>query len=206
MKTRIVLLLPLVFTAGCVIRTTQPLSDPVTAEADESLYGHWIAVRREPDGTTHEAHLFIGKHAVKGEPESIMEFAGVGWSRDKLQVMGAGRIAYFTVTRIGKTGYLNVFEVKGECDRPDLSGQGSYKRWTSNEKRLCTILRYQCDGRRLIVWNVNEKANTLERLTSEKQLDVVDGIVTIESLVRYLRKNGGDTLFDHQAFVAQKSS
>jgi hypothetical protein len=205
MKARMVLLLPLAFATGCVITTTQPLSDPLTAEADESLYGHWIASERQSDGTTHETHLFIGKHTVDGEPESIMEYAGVGWNRDKLQAMGGGRNVYFTVARICKYSYMNLFQIEGERDTPDLSAQGSYRRWASNEKRRCWVFRYQCDGRQLTVWTVKDAAKTMKRLADERQLDVTDNVVTIESLVRYLRKNGGSTLFSEQMFVFHKS-
>lgn len=182
---------------GCDLETSQPLSDPLTAEADEAMYGHWIATQKEQDGTISELHVFIGKHTVKGNPESIMEFVGVGWSPNKFEISGSDDKAYFTVTRIGKTSYLNLFAVSGEMTPPRRIKMGDYKKWASDEKRKCTIVRYQCDGKTLRVWNVNSKIE--KRLKEEKQLELDErggDIVSIESLIRYLRKYGGDELFD----------
>jgi hypothetical protein len=48
----------LVFLGGCnPIFINQPLSDPMTEEPDESLYGHWVGKRSADE----EIHLFIGE-------------------------------------------------------------------------------------------------------------------------------------------------
>jgi hypothetical protein len=188
---------------GCTIRTTDPLSDPITAKPDESLYGHWLATEKDSDGKTSEVHVFIGKHTTKGNPASLMEYQGIRWNVDEKTVTGGDSTFYFTVTRIGKTSYLNVLEEKGSASIR-LSEAGSYTNWAKNDKRRCTILRYSCDGKELRVWNAKDAESKVKNLSEAGQVTATEKVVTADSLSQYLKKNGGERLFDELVFTFSK--
>jgi hypothetical protein len=188
---------------GCTVTTTGPLSDPGKAEPDESLYGHWVATEKDSDGKTSEIHFFIGKHTTKGNPASILECKGIRWNVDDKTVSGSDSTGYLTVTRIGKTSYLNLFEVK-DAASVSLVEPGSYTNWAKNDKRRCTVLRYSCDGKELRVWNAKDAESKVKKLNEAGDLKVTDKLVRADSLVQYLKKNGGDGLFDELVFTFSK--
>src|SRR5262245_27591834 len=94
--------------AGCTVDTTEPLSDPVTAAPDVSLYGHWV--RKD---ATSEIHAYIRKHTTKDYPNSIMEIVKITRNTDDKQIE-AGPTGYFTVSRVGNTSYMNRLAEKGD--------------------------------------------------------------------------------------------
>ena len=189
------------FVAGCGVRVTQPLSDPSTSEADESLYGHWLETVKQ-DGKVGEFHVFIGKHWTQGNPKAIMELGSIGWCPDDKQVKSYPT-AYFTVTRIGRDTYMNLI---GGPSSPDfsLSDEGSYAKWIANEKKTCEVFRYVCDGKTFQAWTVADVDAKLKSLREAGDLKMVGGVVTSDSLVGYLGKNGGEKLFDKKGFDFRK--
>lgn len=196
---------------GCGVETNQPLADPATAEADASLYGHWIAI--DPTNKNHEEHLFIGTHKVKSHPESIMEAAWVIWSSDTktMNLPIAKGPLYFTSTRIGRWSYLNLFSIrKGKVgednEAADLHSPADYQKWTRDRKHTCIITRYQCNEKTLEFWDMTEPIAKLDRLKKAGDLTVIRELITAESLVRYLRKHGGDALFDKKVMTFVKSN
>lgn len=184
---------------GCgMISVTQPLSDPLTAEPDETLYGHWLN-RSE----AKETHVFIGKHRLtSGElPESIMEFTMTMWDADDNRVIVVTS-GYFTVTHIGKYSYINFLQRKKEADKirdysfTDLSDTWYYEDWTKNKNKVVFILRYSNEDKKIQVWFTDQDKDFVKILVNAGKLKLVDGVVTADSLVRYLRKNGGEELFN----------
>ncbi len=205
--SRWLLIFGVLFITGCpTVQTTQPLSDPLTAEPDESLYGHWLATEKE-DGKTRELHAFIGKHTTKENPEAIMEVWVIHWEREDKKLDGG--LYYFTVTRIGKASYMNLIGVDtpsvGSKDMPlSLSAVGSYAAWTKNEKKKCGIVRYSYEGNKLQIWVPTDVKQALKGLSEAGELKLIGEVVTIDSLVRYLRKNKGEELFNKLARTFSK--
>lgn len=201
---RSLVVLSVLLVSGCAVHTNDPLSDPLTADADESLYGHWLETKKE-DGKTRELHAFIGKHTTKGNPKSIMEIALVYWQIDEKTVQ-SDRLLYFTTSAIAKTSYINLMVDSA----PDfsLSGVGSYAKWTKNEKRACVIFRYSCDGKKLELWSAKESKAALKKLSEAGEVKLIhrdkEEFVTSDSLVKYLAKNGGESLFNDPAWTFSK--
>lgn len=196
--SRSTILFATLLVAGCTVKTNQPLSDPWTTEPDESLYGHWLSTKKE-NGKVCELHAFVGKHQTKENPRSIMEFVMIGWEVDDKRVSNENSVGYFTVTRIGKTSYMNLIE-PGGTTKFSLSQAGSYAMWAKDRERTCTVVRYSCDGKKLQVWNAKERDAVVKKLSIARELKDgfgrVSVIVTAESLARYLQENGGEGLFD----------
>src|SRR5262245_13245585 len=117
MRFRILLLalLPVLLGAKCELVTRAHLADPLKAEPDASLYGHWVRTEKE-QGKTRDFHVFIGKHSVKGNPGSIMEACTITWEKDELKVVSDGSKIYFMATPIGGSTYFCVMDVEGERD------------------------------------------------------------------------------------------
>jgi hypothetical protein len=200
MRIRIlaVALLPGLLGANCELVTKAPLSDPLKAEPDASLLGHWVQSKLE-NGKARELHLFVGRHSVKGNPNSIMEAVMIEWHKDEQKIV-PDRSYYFTTARIGESSYLSMLKVE---DIPvQLKTPGSYETWTKSEKRRCTILRYECSAGKLSLWNVNEKA--LDKLQKDGHLKETDGAIAVDELGQYLRKNGGEELFGDKPLLLLK--
>ena len=205
MKIRLLWFVPLLFSSGCVLETAQPLSDPMTAKPDDLMLGRWL-VKADGKDRIDDIYIFIGKHSTRGNPESIMEYGDVVWNPREFK-MALGKPMFFTVTRIGQTSYLNLFflEKKGMGEQiPDLLLPGSYQQYAGDPKRYTAIFRYFCDGKKLQLWNIDKKQNLQDKFVKNKLLDVVGNRVTLDSLEKYLRKHGGDVLFDSLVFEAQK--
>jgi hypothetical protein len=205
MKSRIVVLMAALLCAGCVLETDQPLSDPVTSEADPSMYGHWVVPARPDEETGHELHLFIGKHKTEQNPSSIMECVMVAWETKSLAIDGKPSKLCFTISEIGKDRYLNLLGTEDEKEPTDFSQEGSYAKWASDKNRRSAIVRYSCDGTTLKLWNFDN--TTLKRLSKEKVLEREgdgDGLVISKSLLTYLQKEGGEKLFGNSMFEAKK--
>ena len=102
----------LVVLGGCTpIHITQPLSNPMTEEPDQLLYGHWVAKQ-----DTEESHIFIGEsRKLAGSiSKPFMEFAMVHWKGGSSKVTSPPFAGYLTVTRIGKYSYVNIFRQSKE--------------------------------------------------------------------------------------------
>jgi hypothetical protein len=132
---------------------------------------------------------------VKDNPESIMEAVRVSWEKGAMNVEPEGTKYYFTVTRIGDFSYVNLFYDEGIREF-QLKKAASFATWAKSEKRRCTILRYECSAKKLLIWNVNEKV--LDKLQKEGQLKETDGLITVNDLQQYLGKNGGQELFSDE--------
>lgn len=195
-KSRWFVVFAFLFITGCgTLKTTQPVSDPLTAERDQSLYGHWLVKEKR-----REVHLFIGKPKTSSEdlPESIMEFVMTEWRSDD-NTVGDTMSAYFTVSRIGKTSYINLFQFSADIDvQPSING---YKDWIKDPKKRVVILRYSVEGNNFLLLN----APSLDKIRKVKELKFIDNdTVTVDSLVRYLRKNGEDFPIDQPDFRFKK--
>jgi hypothetical protein len=204
MKPLIAVMFSLVFAGGCLLGTDEPLSDPATAEADPSMYGHWVVPPRADDETGEEIHLFIGQQDVKGNPKSIMNCAFVNW-KTKQQQVGSTKFS-FTMSRVGNESYVNLFFVAGDQEPSDLSEEGSYAKWTDNKQHCCAVLRYSCDGKVLRFWNYEKDVYT--QLLKDKQLESTkrgtEECAKASSVVAYLEKNGSEKLFKNFMFEAHK--
>ena len=196
-----VALLPVLLGADCVLVTKTPLADPPTAEPDASLLGHWVQTK-QAKGKVHETHLFIGRHGVKGNPGSIMEAVMIEWAKGEQKIESGGSKLYFTATRIGVASYVGIFDVMGDRE-VRLKTPGSYEAWAKNEKKRCTIFRYACSEEKLKLWNVNEKV--LNKLQEDGRLKETDEAIAVDELVQYLRKNGGEELFNDEPLIFMKN-
>ena len=197
----LLLLLPTLLAAECPLITNAPLSDPLTSEPDASLYGHWIGKLENSD---HEAHLFIGKHSVEGNPEGIMEAYLIKWDRKDHHISPQDTMMYFTVARVGESDYWCIFLSSDDKDKsPKLDVGDSYKRWAKSDKRLCAVFRYKCDAKGLKLWAV--KDDVITKLEKDGQLKQSESGLAVDSAVRYLRKNGGETLFTEEIASFAKS-
>ncbi len=202
-----VLCLALICFCGCNptgVVTDRPLSDPLTAEADESLYGHWGGVWTI-ENDAMEVHAFIGPHVVKDNPEGLMEAAMTIIDPLKHGIESSHK-AYFTVSKIGKSSYVSFFDDpvgSGPGNHLNLSQPGSY----AKQKDLLTrffVTKYHVDNDTLDIWlvknqeEVSQIEKALEELKESSQLkanEEAKSLITYDSLVVYLRKNGGDKLF-----------
>lgn len=187
------------FITGCTtILTNQPLSDPWTAEPDQSLYGHWFA--KQADG--EEVDLYIGKGSKS--PESIMEFVKVLYFAKKSElVVDQPWTGYISVSRINGSSYMNILIDRKPEDKKlsYRSNTWHYEDWIKNPSKLVSILKYRVTGDKLMLWGAKD-GEILERKTREaKDIKILykyknESIVDSTSLVRYLHKNGGEDLFD----------
>lgn len=202
--TALLVLVP--FLTGCTT-ATGPLTDPKIGKIDESLIGHWAGLKKE-EGNQAEIHLFIGKPEVKNwsrpykkeegnragihlsinfevekKPKGIMECASIEWDRANQKINDAKW--FFSVSKIGKTSYINLFLT------------GSYE----NQKNDCLIFRYRCDGQTLQLWSIDEEK--VGQLGNEGHLTLnmekIFQRVSVESLAAYLTKNGGEDLFSKES-------
>jgi hypothetical protein len=207
MKTRAILLTAALLGAGCVLQSDEPLSDPATAEADPSMYGHWVVPPQPDDKTGHEIHLFIGKHKPEQNPQGIMECAMIAWDTKTLMIDGKPSKFCFTITEVGKDRYLNMLGHKDEKEPTDFSEEGSYAKWAGDKNHRSAIFRYACDGTTLQIWNYD--SSMLKRLVKEKAIDrsSVDGddYYIAKSLLKCLEKEDGEKLFSNVVFEAKKA-
>jgi hypothetical protein len=194
---RILFIFSTIFVSGCAVLTTQPLSDPLTAETDPNLLGHWVETFTV-DGVAKEIHYFIGKHTTVNNPESIMECVSIEWQPKENQFTFHKETWYFSVANINNQKYASIFANKDENDYPPpaLNYEGSYEDWATSKNKRCWILRYQCDGKTLQVWGEKDLKDRLEAMIKNGQLKGHDGTITVDSLVKYLRKYGGNDLFN----------
>lgn len=170
---------------GCLVDA--PLSDPANAELDEQLLGHWTATQ----GTT-ETHLFIGRHSTKGNPASVIEVREMAYDTKEMKTVPSAKTYYGSITTIGKLKFVNKFH-ETVSETADLSGPGSYERWTKLAKRSCNIFKYEIDGN-----NLNVSSAELGKygdLVKSGDLKQQEGITTVASLLAYLHRTGGAALF-----------
>jgi len=198
---------------GCVL--DKPLSDPKTAKVDERLLGRWVGVNRPNNPDAEGSLLWIGRHAVKGNPEGIMEGLAVGYDdKDQMIVGDSPSVSYFSITKVGSVDMLNVFyeEVpiapgkKTTTARPaDLSHDDSYAAWSESPSRSSFLFRYVFDGDQLKFYLVD--LDKLEALAKAGELKKQGELITAESLAAYIEKNGADGLFVGDAdMVAYKKA
>jgi hypothetical protein len=203
MRTALVaFLILLAGTAGCTVTTNDPLADPVTTPADSSLYGHWIAEFSKHEGDPKsESHLFIGKHEVSGNPKSILEFVAIDWRPEELRFCGELKREYFTSATIGKNSYVCLLEPSN-----NLTFVNGYRSWSEDPSRRCAIFRYECDGKTLRLFGPpRDFENRIKKLAVDGVLTMVGKIVTADSLARFLRAEGSESLFDQEGFMARKA-
>jgi hypothetical protein len=196
----------LVTLTGCGVEINQPLSDPTTSEADASLYGHWIGT--DPKNPTREEHVFIGTHKVESHPESIMEATWLFWdSGSKTMSLRLKKgAAYFTSTEINNNTYINFLDVQNgnDFESADLDAPADYQKWVEDEHHMCSVIMYKCDGKRLEIWDIDDWPKKLEMLKDRGELKTAKGLVTAESLSRYLHTNGGASLFGRKSMTFTK--
>jgi hypothetical protein len=182
--------------AGCgdavQLPVSEPLSDPVKAIRDDSLLGHWL-LEKGPDDNA-QVHVFVGKKTVSETPDSIMEAGIVSWSALENTV----RITpfSFTVTRIGKESYVNLFY---HSDKLNFS----YPDWVKSEVKICSVLRYSCEGNTLRIWA--QRRSEAKKIEDAGELNIVQGVITADSLIAYIERNGGDKLFSLPVGKYEKS-
>ena len=188
---------------GCDGEVDQPLSDPMTAEADEDLLGHW---RGNFDAEDKKAkvfmNLFIGKHKEKGNPDSIMELLCVtedlsnktigGFNQENFfgQTRNA-KVVFFSISVIGKLKFINLF---WDTDKSLLvfhNNLGSYKKWAKSETRSCSVFEYKTDGDKLTITPVQTTAKfTMSELVKAGELEEENKKITASSLIKYIKSNG----------------
>ena len=219
MPYKFLYLVVFVLLSGCGVASTHPLTDPLTAEPDKSLYGHWVGkpTKKPLDGS--EIHLFIGTSGKQvgksGGLSPFMEIAGVLWGGDELQTIWASLSSYATVSRIGKSSYVNLYgilSVDGKLEgnlldsvvSPEKS-KWEYKDWENHPRKFIMILRYVVQGNRLTIWPASEDDKKQKILLEAGELQQGERIfpgskttkeITYDSLFRYLRSHdGGVELF-----------
>jgi hypothetical protein len=72
----------------------------------------------------------------------------------------------------------------------------------------CLILRFELEGKHLRIWGLGDDSDRIVKKLSDagelKLVGQVGQVVTADSLVRYLRKNGGEKLFKDGGFIFNK--
>lgn len=204
MASKVIYLILFVLLGGCGVYSTQPLTDPKTEEPDEALYGHWVG-RLKTDPSHSEFHLFIGKSKGTAGPvaKPFMEGALVQWLGNDA-TLAVSVQGYFTVSRIGKSSYMNVFHEETHEGKNALAQRDKiqYEHWEKQSRKSVFISRYVVQENRLTVWVPSDKNEKYEGLIKAGELQKVEEfdynkVVSFDSLFRYLRKNdGGPALFD----------
>ncbi len=172
----------------CLILTScddskNPLSDPTTSKPDNRLIGVW----RLPDWD-EAAYYYVGQAGDKF-PNSTMGMVFVRHEEGK--VASSGEFFVFP-TVLGEKTYLNVTAGTEQQIR-HLEEKG----WKAVD--LCSILKYQVDGDKLLVWCMVEDAKkraieggkvkgVIEENNSAKFTD------TTENVARFVA-DAGDGLF-----------
>ncbi len=210
-KSLHLMMILLLVLGGCApMVSTQPLSDPMTEEPDKSLYGHWVSVTNS--GTQY--HVYIGESGKTAGDVSkpFMEGLLFSWKSDgstkKINPMYSG---YLTVSRIGSSSYINVYatpDMEGKrIEAHTSSDNWRYETWLRNPDKLVGIFRYVVQENRVTFWDASNSKPLQQNLLERAELIAVSGNklfsdikppdtpVTFDSLFRYLRKNGGETLF-----------
>lgn len=201
--SRYLLIFGFAFLTGCeTIYVTQPLSDPQTSEPDERLYGHWVA-SLTPDGKKMNLHVYVGKHMSKSNPKSIMEAGIVNWEPTEKKIRT--KQVYFTLTKIDEVTYINIID-SYDKNTEEMLITDNYEKWFNNPTKYSILMRYRMEGSKLQLWFAAKSLRTLEELGAQGKVKLAkrkknetptdSGLVTADSLVSYLRKNGGDALFD----------
>jgi len=203
------MVLVLLILTGCdnPIFITQPLSDPMTEEPDQTLYGHWVAKGKDIGSDIYEGselHFFIGASERTAGPaaQPFMEYVVVLWGATKSRAYTES--GYMTVSRIGSSSYINVYLLRKDAKDLEhhlLNDEWRYADWSQNKKKLVGIFRYTVQGNRATLWRQSEKVQKklIEsgELKNAKGSDISDQqLVTFDSLFRYLLKNEGAIHFD----------
>lgn len=203
-----------VLLSGCEgVVTNQPLSDPMTAEPDKSLYGHWINKHKTNKSSASldlEDHLFIAesKKMAGSISKPFMEWLLIRWDTyagSKKMYVFSG---YGTVSQIGNFSYINLYHLATEGEEEDkiklnsISDDWQYEEWLKHPKRVVGIGMYSVKGTKVTFWDVDRKVE--EKLIEMGDLKTDDSIlrkfkgfdvITFDSLFGYLRKHGGANLF-----------
>lgn len=195
------LVLSVLMVAGC--DTDAPLSDPSTSILDEALLGHWSGLHGDTS-----LHLFVGRHVVVGNPESIVEILGIEIDPKSRRFesiadsQGTNPIPrlYGSFTRIKDQAFLSVFFSGG--NPADLSSENSFAKWSHDPKRNCVTIRYQTDGQQLRFATMT--GDDFEKAANRGDLRQKDGLVTAESLVAYVERTGGRSVFNDEPVTFQK--
>lgn len=151
-----------IFLTGCAIITSEPLSDPLTAQPNPSLYGHWVGTLQNRE----EIHLFVSPRKSKEstssenhkarDPDSIMEWAMIRWSPAK-NTLDSTASGYFTVTRIGPSTYLNILTCNDLLAAPQnqRNDEWYYERWVQTPTRCVSVLAYTVGESRLTLKSIS---------------------------------------------------
>jgi hypothetical protein len=183
---------------GCII--DKPLSDPKTSKVDERLLGRWEGVVTKANPDAADSLMYIGRHAVAGNPTGIMEGLTVDYDDKAQKIIGvdSNRVGYFSHTKVGEMNLINVFyEDVAEKEDPreaDLSSTDSYEKWSKNPKRSVCLIRYVFDGETVKFYLADPvKLDDLAKNGKLKRAD--DNIISADSLAAYMAKSGSEGLF-----------
>lgn len=200
-------LILLVLLGGCAgVISNQPLTDPRTEEPDKSLIGHWVG---KDDGSPKtELHLFISESDKEAGSNSrpFMKGVLVSWGSDSTGV-GEPMFSYFTVSRIGRSSYVNFYATEETESRiKGIEISWTYEDWSKQPSKYVVINRYAVQGNRLTIWRITpsksgsinvKKLVEVGELQQDGKAFADDPKITFDSLFRYLRKNdGGAAIFD----------
>ena len=122
-----------------------PLSDPQTSKPDERLVGVWRW--RNEDGSVIYYHA---GHAGDKFPDSVLRVAFVRHVEGKVESPGE---SWMFPTVLGEKSYLNAIDKKGQRDKPSEE-----RGWRTEAVDSYYILKYQVDGDRLLVWEMDADA------------------------------------------------
>ncbi len=173
------------FLTGCGY-SAHPLSDPLKSKADARLAGVW---RMRGDKGVMYCHI-----GVVGEklPPSVMRAVAIMHEEGKMK----GPVEYLLFpTVLGTKTYLNL--TGGEEQQINLLQQ---KGWTDETANSYFFLKYQLEGDKLTVWNINDDAKR-QAIESGKVKGEIDPknkssrfTDTTENLARFVAE-AGDGLF-----------
>jgi tetratricopeptide (TPR) repeat protein len=180
-----------VLLAGCVVRVTEPLSDPVKAKPDKRLLGKWQGKSRSSDMQIDiPSDMQIDIPAVKGNPKGLMRWVCCGRAEDPPVAL------WFFTTTIGQHTYATFFSHSSES--PDFCKEGAFEKWNNAKNRRCVIVRFTLDGDKLTldggdgeVMDKLMKAAKIKTLWADQFFKTPPGW-----LAKYFEKNGPEKLYN----------
>jgi hypothetical protein len=183
-RVRVLLLLLLLFVAGCFPESRLSLSDPDKAKADERLVGKWQIA----DGKGHVLHMVISKVNRKDVPAGILEakfYDETGGPQEP-------KLCLFT-TSIDKAQYANIFD--GE-----VLDREKHPRWDPANVKSYMLCKYQVEKDKLTIRFLDDEAcekaidkgkikGTIKerKFTSGKDIVFID---SRENLIQLIAKEG----------------
>jgi hypothetical protein len=163
-----------------------PLSDPRTAKPDNRLIGIW----RERGGGVEMTDYYVG-HAGKNFPDSVMRIVLVTHGQGKVEP--PEEYLAFSTLLGGKT-YLNMV-LDGDKRLVKLLDD---KGWKAEVVDCYTLMKYQLDGDKLVLWMLDEDAKE-RAIKSGKVKGVVQRSIgtftdTTENVARFVAEAGDSLL------------